>query len=167
MRTQLTVRLLIIGVFLILSCERQKPSSEITEKLFAPTPVYDSIAAKKYGADDYGMKKYVMAFLKRGTNRSLESAKASEIMTAHLKNINRMAEEGKLIIAGPFFGSGDLRGIYIFDVQSIEEAEGLTNTDPAIQAGTLEMELMEWYGPAGLMALGDLQKSLTKKSIIE
>jgi uncharacterized protein len=167
METQQTVRLLIIGAFLIVSCEGQKSTSEITEKLSGLSPKYDSISAKKYGADDYGMKKYVMAFLKRGPNRSLDSAKASEIMTAHLKNINRMAEEGKLIIAGPFFGSGDLRGIYIFDVQSIEEAEALTNTDPAIQAGTLEMELMEWYGPAGLMALEDLQKSLTKKSIIE
>lgn len=167
METKSTVMLMIIGALLLLTCEPQEPSSEITQTLDDVAPAYDSIAAKKYGADDYGMKKYVMAFLKRGPNRNLDATQASEIMTAHLKNINRMAEDGKLIIAGPFFGSGELRGIYIFDVQSIEAAETLTNTDPAIEAGTLEMELMEWYGPAGLMALGDLQKSLTKKSIIE
>ena len=167
MEIQPIVRLMIMSTLLLLSCEQQRPTSEIEIELPVAAPAYDSVAAKKYGADDYGMKKYVMAFLRRGSNRNLDAARASEIMTAHLKNINRMAEEGKLIIAGPFFGSGDLRGIYIFDVQSIDEAETLTNTDPAIEAGTLEMELMEWYGPAGLMALGDLQKSLTKKSIIE
>lgn len=159
--------LLSAGIVLLLSCEQQRPSSEIDNELTDVAPAYNSITAKKYGADDYGMKKYVMAFLRRGPNKSLDSAKASEIMTAHLKNINRMAEEGKLVVAGPFFGSGDLRGIYIFDAQSIEEAEALTNTDPAIQAGTLEMELMEWYGSAGLMGLGELHKSLAKKSIID
>ena len=41
------------------------------------------------------MKKYVMAFLKKGPNRDLDSAHANELQIAHLKNINRMAEEGK------------------------------------------------------------------------
>jgi uncharacterized protein len=154
-------------VILLCSCEQQKQTSVIDEVPAPIAPVYDSLLAVKYGADDYGMKKYVMAFLKRGPNRSLDSAKAAELQMEHMRNINRMAEEGQLIVAGPFFGSGDLRGIYIFNVQSIEEAEALTNTDPAIQAGSLEMELLEWYGPAGLMALSDLNKSLTKKTFFE
>ena len=129
--------------------------------------VYDSITAAKYGADDYGMRKYVMAFLKRGPNRELDSLKAANLQTAHLKNITRMAEEGKLVLAGPFFGNGDIRGIYIFNVQSITEAEELTNSDPAIKAGSLEMELIEWYGSAALMAVNDLSKRLAKKGITE
>ena len=36
-----------------------------------------------------------------------------------------------------------MRGIYIFDVDSIEKAEALTNIDSAIRAGSLEMELKE------------------------
>ncbi len=125
---------------------------------------YDSLKAKKYGADDYGMKKYVMAFLKKGSNRDLEKEEAAKLQTAHLKNIGRMAEEGTLVLAGPFFGDGDLRGIYIFDVSSIEEAEKLTNTDPAIKAGSLVMELKEWYGSAGLKAINDIHKTLAKKA---
>jgi hypothetical protein len=31
-----------------------------------PNPDYDAALAKKLGADDYGMHKYVMAFLKTG-----------------------------------------------------------------------------------------------------
>jgi uncharacterized protein YciI len=78
-----------------------------------------------------------------------------------------MAEEGKLVLAGPFFGNGDLRGIYIFNVGTIAEAEELTNSDPAIKAGSLEMELVEWDGPAALMAIDDFHAKLAKKSVVE
>ncbi len=123
---------------------------------------YDSIKAKKYGADKYGMKKYVFAFLKKGPNRELDSAKAMALQMAHMENIGKMAEAGKLVLAGPFFGDGDLRGIYIFNVSSIEEAEELTNSDPAIKAGSLKMELIEWYGSAALMEVNELHNILSK-----
>jgi uncharacterized protein YciI len=77
----------------------------------------------------------------------------------------RMAEEGKLLTAGPFLDNGDVRGIYIFNVSTLEEAEALTKTDPAIQAGSLVMELHPWYGPASLQEIGDLQKKVTKSKI--
>lgn len=151
------------------SCSKRKDRPDIREKEIPEVAeiTYDSLKALKYGADDYGMKIFVMAFLKRGPNRDLDSARAAELQMAHLKNIQRMAGEGKLVLAGPFLGGGDLRGIYIFDVGSIEEAEELTKTDPAIQAGSLVMELKEWYGSAGLLALADIHKSLTRKSIVD
>jgi uncharacterized protein YciI len=82
-----------------------------------------------------------------------------------MKNIGAMADAGKLVMAGPFFDNGDLRGLYFFNVESLEEAEALTNSDPAIQAGSLEMELKEWYGSAALMAMGDIHKTLAKIDI--
>lgn len=127
--------------------------------------IYNEILAKQYGADQYGMKKYVIAFLKRGPNRNQDSITKVELQRAHLNNINKLAENGKLVLAGPFFGADDLRGIYIFDVQTIEEAKKLTETDPAIIAGSLEMELKEWYGSAALMAINELHKSLAKIEI--
>ena len=127
--------------------------------------VYDSTLAAEYGADAYGMKKYVMAFLKKGPNRDMDSARAAELQRAHLDNITRLAKEGKLVVAGPFFGEGGLRGIYIFDVGSIEEAEELTNSDPAIKAGRLTMELKEWYGSAALTGLNDLHRKIAKTHI--
>ena len=132
------------------------PENEIT---------FDSTLAQEYGADQYGMKQYVMAFLKRGPNRDLDSAKAVELQIAHLENISRMAEEGDLLLAGPFFDDGDVRGIYIFDVRTVEEAETLTKTDPAIQAGSLEMELRPWYGSAALMAVNEIHGKLKKSSL--
>lgn len=124
---------------------------------------YDGQLAQKYGADNYGMKKYVMAYLKRGPNRSQDSATRAELQRAHLDNIGKMAEEGKLVLAGPFLDNGDVRGIYIFNVETIEEAEALTNTDPAIQAGSLVMELHPWYGSAALMEINNLHKKISKQ----
>jgi uncharacterized protein YciI len=126
---------------------------------------FDSIRAQKVGADDYGMRQYVMAFLRRGPNRSQDSATAAKLQMAHMENIGRMADEGKLALAGPFFGDGDLRGIYIFAVESLKEAEALTQSDPAIQAGSLEMELMLWYGSAALMEVGEIHKKIAKIEI--
>lgn len=121
--------------------------------------------ASEWGADQYGMKQYVMAFLKAGPNRDQDSTTAAEIQKAHLENITRMAEEGSLVLAGPFLDDDDVRGIYVFNVQTIEEAEALTNTDPAVKAGRLIMELHPWYGSAALMAVTNLHEKIQSKSI--
>jgi uncharacterized protein YciI len=125
-------------------------------------PVFDSALAARVGADEYGMKHYVLAFLKSGKTKIEDEARRNELMKAHLKNIQRMANEGKLVVAGPFLDKQSFRGIYIFNVTSIEEAEKLTMTDPAIQAGTLEMELHPWYGSAALMEVVRIHKTLER-----
>lgn len=140
----------------------EKVSSDSTA---ADTEGYDAALAAEYGADDYGMKLYVMALLYRGPNRDQDSTTAYDLQRAHLDNINRLAEEGKLLLAGPFGGDGDLRGIYIFDVPTVEEAEALTNSDPAIQAGSLRMELLPWYGSAAVNAIPELHARLEKETI--
>ncbi len=128
-------------------------------------PAYDAALAAKVGADDYGMKKYVIAFLKSGKTKIEDEAKRNELQKAHMKNIQRLAAEGKLVVAGPFLDKQPIRGIYIFNVSSIEEAKQLTETDPSIQAGTLEMELHPWYGSAALMEVVRIHKTLEKADI--
>lgn len=66
------------------------------------------------------------------------------------------------MLAGPFEDSGELRGIYIFDVRTVAEAEALTKTDPAIQAGSLVMELHPWYGSAAVMMINEVHAKLQK-----
>jgi uncharacterized protein YciI len=150
------------------ACQTETPAKPEEGHQVAPTQTtYDSLLAAQYGADDYGMKSYVMAFLKRGPNRDLSEEEAQKLQMQHLENINRMAEEGDLILAGPFLDDGDIRGIYIFDVRTVEEAEALTNTDPAIKAGSLVMELKPWYGSAALMSVNELHSKLQKKGITE
>ena len=146
----------------VISCERQPEQKEAEQQKGS----FDPVLAEQYGADEYGMKKYVFAFLKRGPNQDLDSVQKAELQMAHLKNINRMAEEGKLVLAGPFFGNDELRGIYVFNVGSLAEAEELTGTDPSIQAGLLTMELKEWYGSAALVGVNEIHESLMKKDIV-
>lgn len=121
--------------------------------------------AKKLKADDFGMKTYVMAFLKKGPNRSKDSITAAKLQRAHLDNITRMAEEGILVLAGPFLDNGELRGIYIFNVETVEEAQKLTATDPLIQSGGLIMELHPWYGSAATQEIGKIHKTIQLKGI--
>ena len=123
---------------------------------------YDEMLAKELGADDYGMRQYVIAFLKAGPNQSQDSTRAAELQRAHLDNIRRLAEEGKLVLAGPFMDNGDMRGLYVFDVKTVEEARDLTATDPAVEAGRLVMELRPWYGSAALTKVNDIHSRISK-----
>jgi uncharacterized protein YciI len=106
------------------------------------------------------MKAYVMAFLKKGPNRNQDSIEAARLQAAHMANIRRMAEEGSLVLAGPFMDDGDLRGIYLFNVSTVEEARRLTDSDPAVRAGRLVMELHPWYGSAALMEVTRIHKTI-------
>lgn len=127
------------------------------------TAPYDSALAHRLGADRIGMKVYVMAFLKKGPNRNQDSVEAARLQAAHMANIHRMAEEGSLVLAGPFMDDGDLRGIYVFNVSTVEEARALTATDPAVKAGRLAMELHPWYGSAALMELSRIHNTLQRR----
>ena len=128
---------------------------------------YDARLAQKLGADEYGMKNYVMVFLKEGPNKLKDSVARAALQNAHLKNILRLAAEGKLIVAGPFLDNQDIKGIFIFNVSTIDEAKKLTETDPAVKAGTLIMELHPWYGSAALVETLAIHKTIEKKGVAD
>ncbi len=102
----------------------------------SPNKNYDSTLAKSLKADERGMKMYVMVLLKTGS--VLSSPKQDSIFGGHMKNIKRLADEKKLVVAGPF-EKNDLkyRGIFIFDSSSIEDTKKLVETDPAVIAKLL------------------------------
>ena len=98
----------------------------------------------------YEMTTYVMGLLRRGPNPpKVSDAESQRIQDGHMANIRKMAETGKLIVAGPFTDNGDLRGVFIFKC-SVEEARALAAPDPAIQSGRLVLELHPWFAAAGL-----------------
>ena len=95
------------------------------------------------------LKTYYLALLKTGPHRDQDSLTAATIQEAHLANIRRLGAEGKLDIAGPFLDGGDLKGIFIYNVGSLEEADSLAKTDPAVKAGRLIVELHPWMSMPG------------------
>ena len=127
-------------------------------------PNYDAELAKKVGADDYGMKSYIFVVLKTGTNTSKNKAEINKAFSGHMDNINRLVKNKKMVIAGPM-GKNDkgYRGIFILDVPTIEEAQKLLQTDPAIKEKLLEPELFVWYGSAALGTYLDAADKVWKK----
>jgi uncharacterized protein YciI len=127
--------------------------------------VYDSIRADKLGADQYGMKKYIMVLLKKGPNQNLTEQESANVQTMHMANIRKMAEKGILAVSGPFTGDGDLRGIFVLNVETVEEAEHMLSFDQAVKEGVLVMELYEWYGSAALMEVNEIHNQIAKVKI--
>ena len=123
---------------------------------------YDAALSAQLKADENGMRTYAIAFLKAGPNRERRRDEAQRLQAAHRANINRLEAEGKLVIAGPFADDTPLRGIYLFAVPTVAEADTLTRTHPAIQAGQLAMELHLWYGSAALMMVPEVRATLKK-----
>jgi uncharacterized protein YciI len=95
-----------------------------------------------------------LGFLKKGPNRKDgddQIPEVQELQKAHLANINRMAGMKKLIVAGPFGDDGVLRGVFVFRVRSLKEAQELCATDPMVKIGRLVIELHPWQVPEGVL----------------
>ena len=93
-----------------------------------------------------------LAFLVRGDKWTPEKTPQTEaIQKGHMANIQRLADLKKLVVAGPFGDNGTLRGIFVFRVNSIEEARELAASDPAVQAGRLALQIHPWLVPEGIL----------------
>lgn len=119
--------------------------------LFSANAQYDKVLADSLGADEYGMKLYVLVILKTGINKTEDKKLMDSLFRGHLNNIGRLATAGKLTVAGPLVkNEKTYRGIFILNVKTIEEANELLITDPAIKEKLLDAELYQWYGSAAL-----------------
>ena len=133
------------------------------DKSKTSNPNYDSALAKKLGADQRGMKNYVLVILKKGPKYdAVKGKERKQIFNGHFANIGRLAKEGSLLVAGPFDdASGDWAGLFVFNVDSVEAAQKLTETDPTIKAGVFVGEYHKWYGSAAMMEISRIHNTLT------
>ena len=142
------------------ACAASKAEEEAT-----PSDAYDAALAAEVGADDYGMRSYVFVVLKTGPADITDKARRDELFAGHFASMGRLAEEGKLVLAGPFIDGGDMRGLYIYNVATIEEAEALVLNDPAVAAGIFTPEFTKYYGSAALMKINELHAKVQKKAM--
>jgi uncharacterized protein YciI len=122
----------------------------------APAPAFDAALASRVGADADGMRGFVFVLLKTGPKRVPDGAERDEMFKGHFANINRLAAEGKLVLAGPFDGVEGWRGMFVFATQDIEEVKRLVATDPVIQKGEMIAEYHQFFGSAALMLVNEL-----------
>ena len=100
------------------------------------------------------MSTVYFAFLKKGPNRKEgddKNPEIQELQKEHIANIQRLAKLGKLVVAGPFGDDTELRGIFVFRVASLKEAEDLCATDPMIKINRLAVELHPWKVPEDVL----------------
>ena len=95
------------------------------------------------------MQQYFIAFLKRGSNRPQSKEAADSLQALHLAHLSRMYELGFADISGPFGDDGDIRGITIYNTPTLEMADSLANMDPAVEFGSLEIEMHPWWAAKG------------------
>lgn len=101
--------------------------------------------------EEWEMKQYYFVFLNSPETRPQgDSATVMQLQMDHLAYIDKMFKEGKCRLAGPFMEKGEMRGIWILDAATREEAEALCKEDPFIKNGYLVAAIKPWYGPAGL-----------------
>ncbi len=92
---------------------------------------------------------YYVFLLKKGPTWSPDATpEINALQEAHLANLRRLGEMGKLVLNGPlldsFATSGEIRGIGVIKTDSLEEALELINTDPMVKVGRLIFELHAW-----------------------
>ena len=160
MKFRIAAVLLTVGLLSIVTFGQSDKKSE------TPASKFDSELAKKVGADDYGMRKYVLAILKTGPkDAEVQGDARKALFKGHLDNMTRLEAEGKLAVAGPFADPDKkYRGLFILAVSTVEEAKALAETDPTVKAGVLVVEYVPWMGSAALMLSPELHHKVAKKS---
>src|SRR5262245_39404243 len=95
-------------------------------------------------AEEPKLVTYYLGLLYKGSVRTQSPDEVQKIQAAHLGHLESLYKQGVLLIAGPMGDDGDLRGIVVLKVKSLEEAQAIINEDPAVKAGRLRVELHPW-----------------------
>ncbi len=128
--------------------EPKKAIAEVKQELIDKGfQVFDYVDEKT--KDTVIMQQYFIAFLKSGPNRSQNKEETDSLQNLHLAHLGRMYEAGYADISGPFGDDGDIRGITIYNVPTLQMADSLANMDPAVQAGRLVIDVHPWWAAKG------------------
>ena len=126
-------------------------------------PGYDAELAKSLGANDQGLRAYILVVLKNGPNRMPAGPERDAMFRGHFANIKRLSDDGKLVYAGPLDGTEGRRGIFIFALTDMEEAKKLTAADPVIEKGEMVADFHKHFGSAALMQVPQTHPKIVKK----
>ncbi len=126
---------------------------------FNPAQAQDTNDAKKQRLEDQ-IEQYFFVMIKTGPKQNFDSAQKAELFKGHMANINRLYYEGIIKVAGPFDKNNFAwRGLFVFDCKTLEEAEKIAQTDPAIAAGLFSIDIVPWYSsPIGSFKHGKPEK---------
>ena len=89
----------------------------------------------------------VVLLVRPPTVPDVATAELDQLQEKHLANIRRLADEGKLLKAGPFedYSGRNVRGMFILKTDSVDQAREWVATDPLVKIGRLAPEFLKWY----------------------
>lgn len=131
----------------------------------AEPPSHDAALAASVGADERGMRSYVLVILKTGPTRVPDGPGREAMFRGHFANMQRLSDEGKLAYAGPLDGVDGRRGLFILATGDLDEARQLVATDPVIVQGEMVAEYHKHYGSAALMLVRDAHKRIARSPL--
>lgn len=150
-----------LGLLLMYSCKNRSEDLKVI-KVGQPEKtikqIKEDLIAKGFQVGDFYdektqdtilMQQYFIAFLKRGPSRSQPEDETSKLQQAHLAHLEKMYNLGYADISGPFGDDGDIRGITIYNVPTLQMADSLANSDPMVKAGRLIIEIHPWWAAKG------------------
>jgi uncharacterized protein YciI len=118
-----------------------------------------------------GPRAYTLVFLKTGPkNGKLGEAENRAAFDGHFSNMARLANEHKLVVAGPY---GDkrhdetLHGLFVINSAKRAEATEWAGTDPATRAGVFVLEYHDLATAAPLVAMLDSVLARDAKAVAE
>ena len=89
---------------------------------------------------------------------SVQGEARSTAFAGHFSNMDRMAEEGDLLLAGPLGEAEhrpEHRGIFVLRTRDLERARTIAGTDPTAMAGVFQFEIEPFRSADGLDRLND------------
>lgn len=126
-------------------------------------PQYDAALAKAMGGNDNGMRSYVLVILKTGPTKVPDGPARTAMFKGHFANMERLAADKKLVLAGPLDGTEGWRGVFVFATGDIEEAKTYVATDPVIINGEMVAEYRKFFSSAALMMVNEVHPKIIKK----
>ncbi|RAU83701.1 YciI family protein [Pontibacter arcticus] len=133
----------------LLLCATQLAFAQATAKPAQKAPAQPAPANTEPPQQPIQTRTYYIAILKNGPYQPKDAAEEQTIQTAHMNHMRKLAETGKLAMAGQIPEKDGLHAMFIFSVASMAEAKAITDADPAIKAGRFTLELHPWIGQRG------------------
>lgn len=159
-----SIKRLVLGLSLVFGASLSHAQTAASAPATPVNPIFDAELAKATGANEMGMRNYVFVLLKTGPNKMPAGPERDEMFKGHFANMKRLAAEGKLALAGPYDGVDGWRGMFIFAVESIDEARKLVATDPVIIKGEMVAEYHRLFASAAMMKVNELHPRLAQKN---
>ncbi len=123
---------------------------------------YDEALANQLGADQYGMKNYIVCFLKPGKLKIISQDTHNKIKSENKEFIRQLVKNGHLVMLGHFTENKSFRMQLVLNVSTVKDAQELVSELPKVKEGLLIPEFTPWYGPAALAELKSIHNKISK-----